>query len=31
MGAVCVANEGEEKHIEKFGGKSSRNDKTLKT
>jgi hypothetical protein len=31
MGVVCVANEGEGKHIEEFGGKSSRNDKNLKT
>jgi hypothetical protein len=31
MGAVCVANEGEEKYIEEFGGENSRNDKTLKT
>jgi hypothetical protein len=31
MGAVCVANEGGGKHIEEFGGKCSRNDKTLKT
>jgi hypothetical protein len=31
MGAVCAANEGEEIHIEEFGGKSSRNYKTLKT
>jgi hypothetical protein len=31
MGAVCFANEGEENHIEEFGGKSPRNDKTLNT
>jgi hypothetical protein len=31
MGAVCVGNEVEEKYIEEFRGKSSKNDKTLKT
>jgi hypothetical protein len=31
MGAICVANEGKGKYIEVFGGKSSTNDKNLKT